>query len=79
MNLKYLDLSVSAIKSIPLLVNMVSRRVRQLNMGQRPLVKPDNREMPPVDICLKEIGTCHLGGELAPITMDESPREFFSL
>ncbi len=36
-----------------LLINMVARRVRQLNAGARPMVKTDN--LPPERIALKEI------------------------
>ena len=38
----------------PLLINMVSRRVKQLNMGRTPLVQPEPR-MGVADIALLEI------------------------
>jgi len=38
----------------PLLINMVSRRVKQLNMGRSPLVQPEPR-MGVADIALLEI------------------------
>lgn len=38
----------------PLLINMVSRRVKQLNMGRSPLVQPEPR-MGMADIALLEI------------------------
>lgn len=38
----------------PVLINMVSRRVKQLNMGRSPLVTPDAR-MGMADIALLEI------------------------
>lgn len=56
MNQTYLEAAKDKIPNIPLLINVVSRRVRQLNQGQRPMVKPDNLHMTPMDIALKEIG-----------------------
>ncbi len=38
----------------PLLINMVSRRVKQLNMGRSPLIQPEPR-MGMADIALLEI------------------------
>ena len=38
----------------PVLINLVSRRVKQLNMGRAPLVTPDHR-MGAADIALTEI------------------------
>ena len=55
MNVSYLEKAKSRISNTPLLINMVSRRVRQLNRGQRPMVKPDNKHQPNLDIALKEI------------------------
>ena len=42
------------IKEAPLLINMVSRRVKQLNMGRTPLITPEPR-MGMADIALLEI------------------------
>ena len=42
MNPNYLEQAKERISNIPLLINVVSRRVRQLNQGHRPMVKPDN-------------------------------------
>lgn len=67
------DLIAAASKVIPLtelLVNVVSRRVRQLSLGHRPLV-----EAPPgmgiADIALTEI----IGGKLTsePVVGEEKP------
>ena len=65
MNTSYLDLAKNRIDNVPLLINMVSRRVRQLNAGQRPLVKPDDAHMSHMDIALKEIAEGKLSAELA--------------
>lgn len=51
------DLVVAASKVIPeppVLINLVSTRVKQLNMGRSPLVKTDHR-MGAADIALTEI------------------------
>lgn len=54
-NIEYLNKAKEKQPNIPLLINMVSRRVRQLNSGLRPLVKPDHPHMERMDIALKEI------------------------
>jgi DNA-directed RNA polymerase subunit omega len=41
--------------SVPVLVNLVSKRVRQLNLGERPLVKPLSVDEDKADIALREI------------------------
>jgi DNA-directed RNA polymerase subunit omega len=55
MNVSYLDKAKSRVSNTPLLINMVSRRVRQLNRGQRPLIKKDNNNQSNLDLALKEI------------------------
>lgn len=64
MNINYLDLAKERVGNVPLLINIVSRRVRQLNGGQRPLVKPDHLQMPHIDIALKEVAEGKLTAEL---------------
>ena len=54
--------------NIPLLVNVVSKRVRQLNAGQRPLIKPDTPDMDHLDLALKEIAEGKLSAELGAFT-----------
>lgn len=65
MNPNYLDLAKQKISNIPLLINVVSRRVRQLNGGQRPMVKPDNPQMSHMDLALKEIAEGKLSAEIS--------------
>lgn len=65
MNISYLDQAKERVNNVPLLINMVSRRVRQLVAGQRPLVKPDSHNQPPMDIALKEIAEGKLTAEIA--------------
>ena len=45
MNAMYLEKARERMPNIPLLVNVVSKRARQLNAGHRPLVKPDKPDM----------------------------------
>lgn len=71
MNISYLDGAKDRVANIPLLINMVSRRVRQLNQGQRPLVKPDSPHMSHLDLALKEISDGKLTAE---ITFTAPPR-----
>ncbi len=63
MNVTYLDKAKHRVSNIPLLINMVSRRVRQLNRGQRPLIKPDSNQQSNLDIALKEISEGKLTAE----------------
>ena len=65
MNTKYLDAAKERIPNIPLLINVVARRVRQLNRGQRPLLKPDTPQTPALDIALREIAEGKLTAEIA--------------
>jgi DNA-directed RNA polymerase subunit omega len=65
MDISYLDKARIRINNTPLLINMVSRRVRQLNAGQRPLVKPDDTKQQNIDIALKEIAEGKLVAEMS--------------
>ena len=54
MKTEFLTAAVAQVGSPQILVNMVSRRVRQLGMGYRPLVPVDPR-WSFMDVALKEI------------------------
>ncbi len=41
--------------NVPLLINIVAKRVRQLNSGMPPYVRPKSRDEEKVDIALREI------------------------
>ena len=56
MNATYLEKAKERMPNIPLLVNVVSKRVRQLNAGQRPLIKPDTPDMDHLDLALHDAG-----------------------
>lgn len=64
MNVTYLDTAKGRVPNIPMLINMVSKRVRQLIGGQRPLVKPDFPGMEKMDIALKEIAEGKMTAEM---------------
>ncbi len=55
MNFEYLTKAQEKIGMIPVLVNLVSYRTRQLIRGARPMVKKDFPEQDFHDIALKEI------------------------
>ncbi len=64
MNTTYLEQAKARVPNIPMLINMVSKRSRQLISGQRPLVKPDHMNMDRMDIALKEIAEGKLTAEV---------------
>ena len=55
-NTELLKQAKARVSSVPVLVNMVSKRVRQLNAGFRPYVKPTGPDEDRLDIALREIG-----------------------
>ena len=69
MNVDFLTRAREKVPNVPLLVNIISRRVRQLNAGQRPMLKPDHPNQPPVDIALKEVAMGLLTGE--PVQVED--------
>lgn len=64
MNSELIDAAKQRVASLPLLINMVSRRVRQLNAGMRPYVKPMTPNEEKVDIALREIAEGKLTSEI---------------
>ncbi|MEI8351503.1 MAG: DNA-directed RNA polymerase subunit omega [bacterium] len=55
LNAELIEKAKQKVASVPLLVNIVSRRVRQLNAGMRPYLKPTSQNEEKVDIALREI------------------------
>ncbi|MBP5321338.1 MAG: DNA-directed RNA polymerase subunit omega [Kiritimatiellae bacterium] len=55
MNVDLIEKAKVRISSVPILVNAVSKRVKQLNMGERPLVLPLSVDEDKADIALREI------------------------
>lgn len=64
MNAELIEKAKQKVTSVPLLVNIVSRRVRQLNAGMRPYLKPLAQNEEKVDIALREIIEDKLTAEL---------------
>ena len=67
MNTKYMEAALQHITNPELLINIVSRRVRQLIQGHRPLTQTDPR-MDHMDVALKEIGEGKIGYEIVDAT-----------
>lgn len=55
MNVELLAAAKERVPSIPVLINMVSKRVRQLNAGFRPYVKRADPNEDRLDTALREI------------------------
>lgn len=55
LNIELLEQAKSLVPSVPVLINMISKRVRQLNVGFRPYVKRMGSNEENVDIAMREI------------------------
>ena len=64
MNVELLAQAKERVPSIPVLINMVSKRVRQLNAGYRPYVKPKDMDEVKLDTALREIAEGKLIAEI---------------
>ena len=64
MNLELLEQARTRIPSVPILVNLAAKRVRQLNSGMRPFVKTSNPDEDKLDIALREIADGKLIAEV---------------
>ena len=64
MNIELLEAAKERIPSVPVLINVVSKRVRQLNAGFRPYVKPHHPDEEKVDLALREITEGKLVAEI---------------
>ena len=64
MNLELLEAARVCVPSVPILVNMISKRVKQLNAGMRPYVKPLSQDEDKLDIALREIAEGKVIAEL---------------
>ncbi len=73
MNSELIDAAKQKVASLPLLINMVSRRVRQLNAGMRPYVKPLTPNEEKVDIALREISEGKLTSEIGFEAVAQAP------
>ncbi|MDZ4198793.1 MAG: DNA-directed RNA polymerase subunit omega [Kiritimatiellia bacterium] len=75
MNTVYLEKAKSREPNVPRLINMVSRRVKQLIAGDRPLVKPDSVFMERLDLALKEIAEGKLTAEMIYVEKPDATPE----
>lgn len=64
MNLQLLEQAKKRVPCIPVLVNMVSKRVRQINAGFRPYVRPESPDEDRLDTVLREIAMGKLTTEI---------------
>lgn len=55
MNIELIEKAKARVPSVPVLVNLVSQRVKQLIKGDRPYVKPLSVDEDKADIALREI------------------------
>ena len=72
MNLELLEKAKTRIPSVPVLVNVVSKRVRQLNAGMHPYVKPLSADEDRLDVALREIAE---GKIVAEVDFDAIARQ----
>lgn len=81
MNQELVAKAKSKITSIPVLVNMVSLRVKQLNTGMRPLVMPKSPDEDKMDIALREIaeGLLTYENDTAAVAKDEEAHSKWSV
>ena len=64
MNIELLELAKHRVPNTSVLINMVSKRIRQLIAGHHPLIKVENRQVDFEDIALKEIAEGKLMAEI---------------
>jgi DNA-directed RNA polymerase subunit omega len=62
--MELLEQAKARIPSVPVLINMVSKRVRQLNAGFRPYVRPKSPDEDRTDTALREIAEGKLIAEM---------------
>jgi DNA-directed RNA polymerase subunit omega len=72
LNSKLLMQAKERVSCVPVLINMVSKRVRELNSGMRPYVRLERPDEEMVDVALREIGE---GKLIAEISFSESEDE----
>ena len=70
MNIVYIEAAAKVIPNKQQLINMVSKRVRQLSAGSRPMVEVDLK-MGLGDVALAEIGEGKLTAEFFPTAGEE--------
>lgn len=74
LNTELLEAAKARIGSVPVLVNMVSKRVKQLNAGFRPYIKPSSPDEDKLDIALREIAEGKIIAEMEFSTTPEKDK-----
>jgi len=64
MNIELLELAKRRVPNTSVLVNMISKRARQLIAGNHPMVKVENQQVDFEDIALQEIAQGKLMAEI---------------
>ena len=64
MNTEFLKQAHERVPSIPVLVNLISKRTKQLIAGEKPLVKPLSSDEDKVDTALREVAEGRLISEV---------------
>ena len=64
MDATLLKAAYEKIQSVPVLVNLISKRERELINGAKPLVKPDSLDVDKCDIALREVAEGKLIAEI---------------
>ena len=64
MNTELLKQAHERVPSVPVLVNLISKRVKQLINGEKPLVRPKNSDEDKVDTALREVAEGKLTSEI---------------
>lgn len=75
MNTELLKAAKARVPCIPVLINMLSKRVRQLNAGFRPYVRPSSPNEDKLDIALREIAEGKLIAEMEFSAPHEDSKE----
>ena len=64
MNVEFLKKAHERVPSVPVLVNLISKREKQLIAGEKPLVMPMSAEEDKVDTALREVAEGKLISEI---------------
>ena len=64
MNIELLKKAHERVPSVPLLINLISKRAKQLIAGEKPLVRPISSDEDKVDTALREVADGKLISEV---------------
>ena len=64
MNIEFLKKAHERVPSVPVLVNLISKREKQLIAGEKPLVMPEASDEDKVDTALREVAEGKLISEI---------------